>query len=459
MSGVPYLNLMILLSRFVFIGFALVFICVAFSFMKPFISYTLGKNKQKNTLLYLCIVFFHIAGTAILLGKASDAQSIAQILTNSVLMLGIMTIARWVIMLFKHQEQLVLWHLIFFLLDVGYIMLQRLDAVEATKQVRWIGLGVTIALTLPYAFKWLIHYKYKYLYLGITLGLIMLPFFFGERIYGAMNWVQIGPIGFQPSEFGKITFVMYVASFFYDFHKKKHPFKELIKVGSATGIILLMLVAQKDLGAGLLYFILFLIMLYLGTSQILLPMLGVLAGSVAAGLGYVLFGHVRVRVAAWLNPWADISGSGYQVVQGLFAMGTWGWFGSGLTRGIPEQIPIVTTDYIFPALCEEFGTLFGIVVVLCYLGIVLQGLKIALVHHDLFVKMMITGLISIIGVQAFIILAGVLKLMPLTGITLPFVSYGGSSILTSLGVIGLLGCLLASTLKQARKEGGSSGKS
>lgn len=447
-----YLNLMILLSRYIFLGFAVVFIAVAFSFMKPFISYSLGKSKHKNTLLYLCISFFHLGATAILLGKAPDEIVRNQLVMNSLVVFLVITVTRWLIKLFKKQDQLVLWHLIFFLIDVGYIMLERLDHESATRQVGWLLIGMVIALLFPYLFKRLIHSRYKWLYLGLTIGFIFLPFVFGERIYGAMNWVQIGPVGFQPSEFGKITFVMFLASMLHDFEQHTQPFKSLCIVCGTAAIIILGLVIQRDLGGALLYFLTFLILLYVGTRKGWLSLLGLLAGSGAAVLAYQLFGHVRVRVQAWLNPWADIENTGYQVVQGLFAIGTWGFLGSGLTRGIPEQIPIVTTDYIFPAICEEFGNAFGIIILLCYLGIVLQGLKVALVQVDAFSKMLTIGMVIVFALQALIILGGVLKLMPLTGVTLPFVSYGGSSMLTSLAMAGILGYLLSTTLKIVRKE-------
>lgn len=453
-----YLNLMILLSRYIFIGFASVFIIVAFSFMKPFISYNIGTNTHKNTLLYLCITFFHLGATGILVGKAVDAGLRQELLVNSACVFLIITVSRWLLKWFKMQDQLVLWHMIFFLIDVGYIMLERLDHAEATKQVGWILIGIVIAFVLPYLFKKLIHRKYETLYLVATYMLIFLPFVFGQRIYGAMNWVQIGPIGFQPSEFAKITFIMYLASALSRLEEEEQPFKSLIKICSLTAIIVLGLVIQKDLGGAMLYFLTFLVLLYVGTRRLWLSLLGLGAGSMAALVAYQLFGHVRVRVEAWLNPWADIENTGYQVVQGLFAIGTWGWLGSGLTRGIPEQIPIVTTDYIFPAICEEFGNMFGILILLCYLGIVLQGLKVALVQRDSFSKMLTIGIVIMFALQALIILGGVLKLIPLTGITLPFVSYGGSSMLTCLGMVGILGYLLSVTLKVTRKEDKKSGR-
>lgn len=448
-----YLELMILLSRYIFAGFGVIFIVLVFSFMKPFISYSLGQARQKHTLIYLSIAFFHLGGTAILFGKAPNLQARQGILWNSILLFAVITIARWLIKILKRQDELVIWHIIFFLVDVGYIMLERLNHSEASKQIFWFILGMSVALVLPNICGKLIKPKYKMLYMILTLVMIMLPFVFGEAKYGAVNWVQIGPIGFQPSEFGKVTFIMFLAAHFHEFTYKEHKMRELIIGCGITGIILLSLVVQRDLGGALLYGATFLVMLYMGTKNALLPLIGLVGGAGASFIAYFLFGHVRIRVQAWLDPWADVSNTGYQVVQGLFAIGTWGWFGSGLTRGIPHKIPIVTTDYIFAAICEEFGNLFGMIILLCFLGLILQGLKAALIQLDDFSKFLCTGFVILLGLQTLIIIGGVLKLMPLTGITLPFVSYGGTSLFVSLSMMGILTYLLRKTLKFARKEG------
>lgn len=449
----PYLELMILLSRYIFAGFGIIFIVLVFSYMKPFISYSLGLPQQKNTLLYICISFFHLGGTAILFGKAPDLVTRQGLLFNSLIFFAVMTLVRWLIKLLKRQDELIIWHIIFFLVDVSYIMLERLNHGEATKQIIWFVLGMSIALFLPNLCGRLIKPKYKVLYMVLTIMMIVLPFIFGEAKYGAINWVQIGPIGFQPSEFGKVTFIMFLAAHFHEFNYKEHRMKELLIACGVTGFILLALVMQRDLGGALLYGLTFLVMLYIGTKNAFLPLLGIVGGAGASFIAYFLFGHVRVRVQAWLDPWSDISNTGYQVVQGLFAMGTWGWFGSGLTRGIPTTIPIVTTDYIFAAICEEFGNLFGIVILLCFLGLILQGLKAALIQLDDFSKFLCIGFVVILGLQTLIIIGGVMKLLPLTGITLPFVSYGGTSLFVSLAMMGILTYLIRKTLKFARKEG------
>nr|WP_307990122.1 FtsW/RodA/SpoVE family cell cycle protein [uncultured Niameybacter sp.] len=448
-----YLELMILLSRFIFAGFALVFIVLIFSFMKPFISYSIGQPIHKYSLVFSCIIFFHLGGTAILFGKAASSSLRQGILINSILLFLAIAFIRWLLIQLKRQDELVIWHIIFFLVDISFIMLERLNHMEATKQIVWFIFGMTVAMFLPNICGKMLQSKFKVLYMLITLSMIMLPFIFGESKYGAMNWVQIGPIGFQPSEFGKVTFVLFMAAHFDGFDFKKEKMKVVLQSVIFAAAILLMLVLQRDLGGAMLYGLTFLIMLYIGTKNAFLPLIGLTMGALGAILAYFSFGHVRVRVEAWLNPWADIAGTGYQVVQGLFAIGTWGWFGSGLTRGIPNKIPIVTTDYIFAAICEELGNIVGIVVLLAILGLILQGLKAALIQLHDFAKFLCIGFVVMIGLQTLIIVGGVLKLIPLTGITLPFVSYGGTSLFVCLSMMGIVTYFVRKTLRFARKEG------
>ena len=441
------------MSRFVFLGFGIVFCLTLFSFMKPFLSYELGAHYQRHKLLSRCILFFHIGTTSLLVAKVADEAARKDILINSILLIFILSIAIGLLKVCYRQEVLILWYIVFFLVDVGYIMLERLNHPLATKQVIWVGIGVTGALIVPYVFKWLIYPKYKSFYMFLTLGIISLPFLFGASKNGALNWVQIGPISFQPSELGKVTFVMFLAAYFTNFEKNKNKGRALIIIGGIVGLILLQLVIQRDLGSALLYFITFVVMTYVGTQSAWVPLLGVIGGGLSAILGYLCFDHVKVRVEVWLDPFIDASGKGYQVVQGLFALGTWGFLGSGLTRGLPNKIPIVETDYIFAAIGEELGNGFAIVVLLSYLALVLQGLKMALIQKKDFDTLILVGLVSLLAGQTLIIVGGVLKLIPLTGITMPFVSYGGSSMVVSFGMIGMLSFLLSQALKKTKKEG------
>lgn len=433
-----YFNLMILLSRYIFAGFGILFIIVAFSFMKPFIHFSLGNRKEKNRLMAICLYFFHLAGISIIMGKQIDEHVRIAMGINGLIVLGIFIISFIILRLMKRHEEIVLWQLMFFLVDIGFLMLERLDHDAASRQVLFYAVGAGIALIFPSIFSVVIKPQNRYFYLAILGVTMFLPFIFGTKTLGATNWVYIGPVSFQPSEVGKLALVLFLASTLSDGEKQKRGYRSMLFPGIVTAVSLLCLVIQKDLGAVLLYYLTALVMLLVATQSFLLPSLGMLAGAVGSVLGYFLFSHVRVRVEAWLHPFEDINNKGYQVVQGLFAMGTWGWLGSGLTRGMPGKIPFASSDYIFPAVCEEFGIIIGIVVLLCYLGIILLCLQVAFRYSHAFYRLVIIGIASVFGLQVFIIIGGVLKLIPLTGITTPFMSAGGSSIVVSMAMIGLI---------------------
>lgn len=433
-----YFNLMILLSRYIFAGFGILFIIVAFSFMKPFVNYSLGTRREKNKFLSLCLYCFHLAGVSILMGKQNDTTIKIAIGINGIILLILFIACLWILRMMKRHHELVLWQLMFFLTDIGFLMLERLDHELATKQIGAYIVGVVIAIIFPSLFSIIIKPNNKYIYL-IVLGITMfLPFVAGTKILGATNWVSIGGFSFQPSEIGKVALVLFLAATLSDGERQKQGYRGLIFPGVVVLGALGCLVLQKDLGAVLLYYLTSLLMVFVATQSLLLPGIGLLTGALGSVVAYFLFSHVRVRVAAWLNPWADISGGGYQVVQGLFAMGTWGWLGSGLTRGNPNKIPYAVSDYIFAAACEEFGNGIGIIILLAYLGIILFCLQVAFRYSHAFYRLVIIGIATIFAMQTFIIIGGVLKLIPLTGITTPFMSAGGSSIVVSMGMIGLI---------------------
>ncbi len=262
----------------------------------------------------------------------------------------------------------------------------------------------------------------------------MMPFIFGNEENGSLNWIKIKGIGFQPSEIVKFLFLLYIACVF----RKPLDFKKLCIVTGFAAFIVLCLVIQKDLGGALIFFVTYMLLLYITTSNILLLASGFGAMALASLLAYKLFGHVRVRVSTWLDPWADAGDTGYQITQSLFAITTWGFLGSGLTRGMPGKIPVVERDFIFAAICDEMGTIFGMGIVCIYMLLFLRGMFIAVRAKRRFYSILSAGIVIMFSFQTFIIIGGVTKLIPLTGVTLPFVSYGGSSVLVSVALMGLL---------------------
>ena len=314
------------------------------------------------------------------------------------------------------------------LLCTGLIMLTRISFGRAVRQFVIVAAAAAVTLVVPWIIGrvWqLSHGAFVYGILGLALlGAVWVK---GSTTFGAQLSLELGGISIQPSEFVKITFVLFIASMFY----RSLSFGS---VAAATGVAaahVLILVASKDLGSALLFFVTYLFMLFVATSSWLYLGAGLAAGSGAAMLAYQVFPHVQTRVAAWQNPWLDMDNKGYQITQSLFAIGTGGWFGMGLYRGMPYKIPVVEKDFIFAAISEELGGIFALCILLICLGCFLQFMMIAGQLQAVFFKLTAFGLGVVYITQVFLTVGGVTKFIPSTGITLPFVSYGGSSILST----------------------------
>ncbi|MCR5468576.1 MAG: FtsW/RodA/SpoVE family cell cycle protein, partial [Lachnospiraceae bacterium] len=239
---------------------------------------------------------------------------------------------------------------------------------------------------------------------------------------------------FQPSEFVKIIFVFFVAGMLI---RSKELANIIITSGFAAAHVLI-LVMSRDLGGALIFFMVYIIMLYVATGKLLYFISAFLFGGVAAYLAYLLFSHVRTRVIAWLDPLSVIEDAGYQICQSLFAIGTGGWFGSGLYQGMPKKIPVVEEDFIFSAISEEMGGIFAVCLILVCMSVFLMFLNIAMQMRDEFYKLVALGLGTCYGFQVFVMIGGVIKLIPSTGVTLPFVSYGGSSMLCTTIIFAII---------------------
>ncbi|TME13269.1 MAG: hypothetical protein E6I65_01300 [Chloroflexi bacterium] len=326
----------------------------------------------------------------------------------------------------------------------------------AQTQLLWLVIGLTIVVLLAIAVRndvWLRRYKYTWAAVGV--GLLLLTFVFGRDINGARLSLTIGPFSGQPSELLKVILVVFLAGYLSENRPllqeestrlgpfRLPPLPYLAPMVAMWAIALGIVIVQRDLGAALLFFAVFLLLLYVSTARFSFVVLGLAAFVVGAGLLYFVFDHVRTRIDIWVDPFADPTGAGFQVVQALHAFARGGLIGTGLGAGLPSiagrpPIPALHTDFPFAALGEELG-LVGILAVLgLYLVLVERGLRIASAAQDEFRAILAAGLSLVIGVQAFIIAAGNLKLIPLTGITLPFVSYGGSSLLANSVIVGML---------------------
>ena len=315
------------------------------------------------------------------------------------------------------------------LLVIGLIMITRLSYNKAVKQCIIIGASIVISLLVPIfirKIKGLSNWKVLYGMIGIlALGAVVIV---GQVSGGAKLGFTIGGIGIQPSEFVKIIFVFFVASSFY--HSVK--FSNVIMTTIVAAFHVLILVISKDLGAALIIFVVYLIMLYVATKQPFYALAGIGAGSVAAVVAYRLFSHVKVRVQVWKDPFAIYENGGYQVAQSLFAIGTGSWFGTGLFQGRADAIPVADEDFIFSAIAEEMGLIFALCMILICVSCYVMFLNIAMQLENRFYKYVALGLGTCYIFQTFLTIGGVTKFIPSTGVTLPLVSYGGSSVLSTL---------------------------
>ncbi len=321
------------------------------------------------------------------------------------------------------------------LISIGLIMITRLNYGSAVKQFIFAVLGSVFGLVVPVIIrkmKSLI--DWTYIYAGVGLGALTLVAVFAAASGGAKLGFEIAGIGIQPSEFVKILFVFFVASSL----KKSTEFKNVVVTTALAAAHVLILVLSTDLGAALIMFVVYLVMLYVATQQPLYAVAGVGAGSFAAVIGYKLFAHIKVRVAAWKDPFATYSDGGYQVAQSLFAIGTGSWFGMGLCQGSPDLIPVAETDFIFSAIAEELGVIFALCLILVCVSCYVMFLNIAMEIRNRFYKLIALGLGTCYIFQVFLTIGGVTKFIPSTGVTLPLVSYGGSSMLSTMIMFGII---------------------
>ncbi|MBQ4529823.1 MAG: FtsW/RodA/SpoVE family cell cycle protein [Lachnospiraceae bacterium] len=321
------------------------------------------------------------------------------------------------------------------LLMIGFIMLTRLAFTKAVRQFEIAVISAIVALFIPYFIKKLTFLRdLTWFYAGAGIILLAIVFIIGQVTYGAKLSFEIAGIGIQPSEFVKIIYVFFIASML----SKAKDLYQIVQTSIFAAIHVIILVISKDLGSALIFFIAYLFMLFIATHNVLYLGSGFLAGSVAAIAAYYLFHHVRVRVLAFTDPFSVIDNEGYQVTQSLFAIGTGGWFGMGLYQGYPKLIPVVEEDFIFSAISEEFGILFALCVILVYLSCFIMFINIAMQIKDDFFCLCATGLACILGFQTFLTIGGAVKFIPSTGVTLPLISYGGSSCFSTLIIFAII---------------------
>ena len=387
------------------------------------------KNKRRRSparLLVAAIVLF-LSSAFILLGL-KDLKPLTFIMAAGVPMVFYLTTV--LIPRLFPADRLML-AVVNFLCAIGILVLYRMNPQQALGQAVNYAAGMGAMLFFIYFVRLAQRRKpLVVLLISASAALMVLPLIFGTERNGARAWVTVMGFGFQPSELVKVLMLIIEA---YLLSRRK-----IIAAAAYAGFCLLILMLQKDLGTALIYYGVILVMVWAATRSYLYLGLG-FAGAAAGGIiGYNMVSHVKRRVAIWINPWTDYEGSGYQIVQSLIAIVNGGLWGTGLGLGNAYVIPANTTDFVYAIILNEFGMIFGICILAMYILLFLRGISIALRSGSRFNSLLAMGSSVLIALQAFIIIGGNINMIPLTGVTLPFISYGGTSLLSSLSIMGIL---------------------
>ncbi len=342
----------------------------------------------------------------------------------------------------------ILTNSIIFLLSVGIVMLWRIRPESCIRQIWWIVVSVVVinVVMLILRCRWVYQIPW-WVWSLAALGLVVLPFIFPSPENGSLNWVDIHGITFQPSELIKPVLVFLLSVLYI----RKNKISSILIGGAIVGALSLVLLAQNDLGMILIFCSMFLLMTYDYTQRGWILIGGVLGVLVCGFLAYRLVGHVRTRVDIWLDPWSDIDSGGYQIAQSLFAIVGGKFFGTGLYQGMPYYIPEGWTDMIFAGICEEFGSIFGALTVMIYLLMSLMMFNLVSRYENRLRRNIAMACSIITGIQTILIIGGVIKMLPLTGVTLPFISYGGTSLLSMFIIMGIVQELFRSRSQTERR--------
>ncbi len=403
--------------------------------------------------LSLLMVAAVIVGAAYALAGLGETASLpANLLPFLLVIFGLMAAAYFAMRRLAPNAEPTLVPIVALLNGLGYVVIARLNQDLAANQATWTGVGVAaFVVTLLFVRRAADLERYRYLLAlgGIFLLLAPLMPVLGSTKNGARLWLELGPFSFQPGELAKIALAIFFASYLVER-------REILSPGSLPGdalaararaigplvgawaLSIIVMVAEKDLGSSTLFFALFVAMLWVAAGGYLWPLMGLSMFAMGSLIAWNAFGHVKERVSIWIDPWAKASSDGFQLVQAAFAFAAGGVVGTGLARGSPQKIPAVATDLVFAAIGEELGLVGAAAVIAAFALIVVIGLRIAQRAERPFEQLLAAGLTTIVGVQSFLIIGGVTRLLPLTGITLPFVSYGGSSIIANWILIALL---------------------
>ncbi len=416
------------ISNYAFVVIMVVYVAtniVVFFFKNP------EKHKHFYMLQTLLAIAFHAVGYITLFVRAEDPRYFFFFAFQEIILFALILVFRT---LYRSVSRLMLNNVLM-LLFVGFTILGRLAFMNAVRQFIITIVAFGISMIIPWIMKHTSLLKkmgYVYCAIGIVaLGAVWLT---GEITNGSKLAFTIEGMSFQPSEFVKITIVFFVAALLAN---KKDPFR-YVSSALFSVVHVLILVLSRDLGGAGIYCMIYLFMLYIANRNVLTLVAGAIGGAGAFYLALQVFSHVKIRVQNWLNPWTDMSNTGYQITQSLFAIGTGGWEGMGLFQGDPKTIPYVNEDFVFSAIAEEFGVMFSVLLIMLYLVTVLHMFRMSVRVEEFFHKLILSGLAVSLGTQVILTIGGGTRFIPLTGVTLPLISMGGSSLTATLLMFGVV---------------------
>ena len=421
-------NIIVQLSKYLMILMITVYTYLCFSIFGYY-----DPDKKKRCLRKQNVLMFvmHLTAFLVMYLEKKDTKILALYLMQVTLLGGTILLYSFI---YPKVSRLVVNNMCM-LLSIGFIMITRLNYDKAAKQYLIAAAGIVLCLVIPIIIRkvrFLSEWRILYGIVGIvSLAVVVVV---GRVSYGAMLGFTVAGINIQPSELVKIVFVFFVASSF----KRSTEFKDLVVTTVVAAFHVLILVVSKDLGAALIIFVVYLVMLYVATHQPLYILAGLGAGSLGAVAAYHLFTHVKTRVNVWRDPFGTYDNGGYQVAQSLFAIGTGGFIGMGLGKGLPGSVPVVESDFVFSAISEELGGVFAICLIMVYLSSYIMFVNIAMKMKKQFYKLTAFGLSVVFIFQVFLCVGGVTKFIPSTGVTLPLISYGGSSIVTTIIIFSVI---------------------
>lgn len=435
-------NVIIELSKYLIILFMAVYTFECFSVFRY------SDEESRNGIYIRQNVFMfliHFISFAALCLEMKDGKLILFYAIQQIALFGVIMLYR---VIYPNANRLIVNNMCM-LLTTGFIILTRLSYDKAVKQFEIAAVFLAVTMLIPFVLKKFKYFdKFYWLYAALGIGALAIVMLFSGVVNGSKLNVTVANYTFQPSEFVKIIFVFAIAGML----AKSTEFKQVVLSAAVAGLHVIILVLSKDLGSAVIFFVVYFAMLYVATKKLGYYLLGFVAGVAAAVVGYRLFAHVRVRVLAWKDPIGTIEEAGYQISQSLFAIGTGSWFGMGLGQGAPNKIPVVEADFIFSAITEEFGVIFGMCLILVCVSCFVMFMNISMRFKNKFYKLVAVGLAVIYGFQVFLTIGGVTKFIPLTGVTLPLVSYGGSSVIVSLIMFAVIQGLYISVRDEMRPK-------